>query len=537
MLHLKRARVAAVVSCLALWAVTGHAQGETLKEALASAYLYNPTLKAARAQLRAIDEEVPRAKSGWRPRIFGNVQQSFQDTSTRTRGGAGGGVAQLPVQGGNSTGNEFVELPIGGGGGGGGGTSWPRTYSIQAEQNIFDGFQTFNAVRGAEALVEAGREDLRSTEQQILLDATTAFIDVVRDQAVVELRENNVKVLAEQLRATEDRFEVGEVTRTDVAQARARLSTARSELSAARAALQVSRANFQRLIGHPPSNLRAPGPVAKLLPPSLERALAAGEHQNPQIIAAVFRERSAKHDIKRIKGELLPQVSLQASYTKGFDLSPSTLESDETRVTANVDVPIYQAGEVSARIRQAQETRSQRLQQIDEAREQIRANVIAAWGELLSARAQIESEQVSVEANRVALEGVREEERVGQRTVLDVLDAEQALVASQVNLVTARRNLVVASYQLLTAIGRLSAYDIALQTELYDPAAHYSRVANKWYGWEISVESAEDPVVAPVTDPGRHPGQPKELGPAYVQGGRSWLPSLGCDPNGVKKCD
>ncbi len=258
---------------------------------------------------------------------------------------------------------------------------------------------------------------------------------------------------------------------------------------------------------------------------------------NPQILAAIFRERSAKHDIEQIKGELLPQLTVQGSYTKSYDTSGSVIESDEAQVLANLTVPIYQAGEVSARIRQAQETRSQRLQQIDEARVQIRSNVVSAWGELLSTRAQIVSDQAAVEASRIALEGVREEERVGQRTVLDVLDAEQEFLNTQVALVTSRRNLVVASYQLLTAIGRLSAYDIALQTELYDPAAHYSRVVDKWYGWDVSVESAEDPDVAPVLDPGRLPGQPRELGPAYVQGRKAWLPSLGCDANGVKTCE
>jgi outer membrane protein len=496
---------------------------ETLKEALTAAYLFNPTLKAARAQLRAIDENVPRAKSGQRPRIDAFADQRFQDTAVRTRRGgadADGFVPILPDA--NPASAPTSTIPLNsftgaGVGGRSGSTEWPRSYSLQLQQNIFDGFQTRNAVSGAKALVEAGREDLRSTEQQILLDATTAFMDVVRDQAILELRENNVKVLSEQLRATEDRFQVGEVTRTDVAQARARLSSARSELSAARANLQVSRANYQRLIGNPPSNLRAPTLPGKLIPASLEEAIVTGERLNPTILASIFRERAALHEIKQIKGELLPRVDLQATYTNSFNTSATTREIDDTTVVASVSVPLYEGGEVYARARQAQQTRSQRLQQIDEAREQVRANVISAWGQVLATRAQIVSDQASVEANRIALEGVREEERVGQRTVLDVLDAEQFFLNSQVALVTSRRDSVVASFQLLTAIGRLTAYDISLQAELYDPAAHYSEVKDKWIGWSTSVEAAEDPDVAPVVDPGLVPGQDPALGPAYTK--------------------
>jgi outer membrane protein len=380
---------------------------------------------------------------------------------------------------------------------------------------LFDGFQTFNAVRGAEALVEAGREDLRSTEQQVLLDSTTAFMDVVRDQALLELQQNNVKVLNEQLRATNDRFQVGEVTKTDVAQARAAVSAADSAVSAARANLQLSRANFQRLIGHTPVGLKSPSPASKLIPAKMEQAISLGEAQNPTVLASLFRERSSIHDVKQIKGELLPRVTLQGRYTKGYDTSSTTVEVDDTTVTADVTVPLYQAGEVSARIRQAQEVRSQRLQQIDEAREQVRSNVISAWGQWTSTKAQIESDQAQVESNRIALEGVREEERVGQRTVLDVLNAEQAYLNAQVALVTSRRDHVVASYQLLTAIGRLSAYDIALKTEMYDPAAYYSEVRDKRYGWHTTVEP-EDPEVGPVLDPGLAPGQDPKHGPAYT---------------------
>ena len=213
---------------------------KSLREALATAYLYNPTLKAARAQLRATDEEVARAKSGYRPTITGDIQHSYQDVRTSP---------SSPAEG----------------------DSYPRSYGITLNQPIFRGFRTINAVKGAEALVEAGREDLRSSEQTVLLDAITSYVDVVRDQAILQLRQNNLKVLSEQLRATQERFDVGEVTRTDVAQARARNSGASSELSAGRAALQASRATYQRIIGRSPGTLRDPGPAKRAVPKSSAR--------------------------------------------------------------------------------------------------------------------------------------------------------------------------------------------------------------------------------------------------------------------------
>jgi len=469
------------------------AKAETLRDALAAAYLFNPTLKAARAELRATDEEVARAKSGFRPTITGDIQYSYQDVNTRP---------PSPLDG----------------------ESKGRSYGVTLNQPIFRGFRTINAVKGAEALVEAGREDLRGNEQTVLLDAITAYVDVVRDQFILTLRQSNVKVLGEQLRATQERFDVGEVTRTDVAQARARTSGASSDLSAARAALSASRATYARIIGRQPGSLRDPGPAKRLVPKSLDEALGRGEGENPIILAALFRERAQDHIVKQTKGELLPSVDLQANYTRSYDNGPGagpTERTDVTTVTGRVSVPIYEAGEVSARIRQNIETRSQLRHQIDEARELVRSNITSAYGTLVSARAQIESGGAQVEANRVALAGVREEEKVGQRTVLDVLNAEQELLGAEVTLAAARRDLVVASYSLLSSMGQLSSSGLELQVEQYDPARHYQEVRNKPWGWRTSEESREpEPVVAPVTDPGRTPGQSRLDGPAYTA--RGW---------------
>jgi outer membrane protein len=459
------------------------AQAESLSEALSTAYLYNPTLKSARAQLRATDENVARAKSGFRPTVTGQADHSYTHVETKPPSAYEG-------------------------------DSYPRNYSVTLSQPLFSGFRSINAVKGAEAGVEAGREDLRSAEQQVLLDAVTYYVNVVRDQALLNLQENNLKVLDEQLKATQDRFDVGEVTKTDVAQARARSSGATSQISAARANLQTSRAGYAQVIGRSPGTLRDPGP-ARRLPKTLEQALQIGERENPSIIAAIFRERAQEHAVKQARGELLPSLNLQAGYTRSFDGSVPGRE-DVTTVTGVLTVPIYEAGEVSARIRQGVETQSQLRHQIDAAREQVHANVISAWGTYTAARAQIRSDAAQVEANRVALAGVKEEEKVGQRTVLDVLNAEQELLNSQVSLTTSKRNLAVASYALLSATGQISAANLELSVEQYDPTNHYRDVSDKWYGWDVDVEPSETaPKVAPVKAKGKTADQPSGDGPAY----------------------
>lgn len=463
------------------------ANAESLPEALSAAYLFNPTLKAARAQLRATDEGVARAKSNFRPRIQGDAQFSAFDINTDP---------PSPGDGNYET----------------------RSYSVSLVQPIFRGFRTINEIRGAQALVEAGREDLRSAEQAVLLGAVTAYVDVVRDTALLSLRQNDLKALQEQLRATQDRFEVGEVTKTDVAQARARVSAATSAIALARAQLQSSRATYAQIIGRTPASLRDPGP-ARVAPPSLEEALAIGEGENPDLLSLVFRERAQDHLVKQTKGELLPQVNLQASFQRdeGGPALGNGGSQETATVTGVVTVPIYEGGEVYARIRQNIETRSQVRHQIDEQREAVRANVISSWGQYTAARAQIPAGQAQVEASQVALTGVREEEKVGQRTILDVLNAEQELLDARVTLVTARRDLVVASYSLLRELGRMSAATIGLGVEQYDPNVHYNEVKNKWIGWSTSTEAGEpEPQVAPVRATGRAPGQPSGDGPAYT---------------------
>lgn len=452
--------LAACATVSSVWALPVSA--ETLKDALASAYRYNPTLDAERARLRATDEEVARAMSGYRPVITGNGSISYDSQKAKTNLG----------QVGRST-------------------TYPKTADITLVQPIFNGFQTTNAVRESEALVRAQRETLRAVEQQVLLDAVTAYNDVIRDQAIVKLRENNVNVLARELKATEDRFAVGEVTRTDVAQAQARRALAVSALDLARANLKTSRATYERVIGHPPGNLVEPTPNAPGLTRTLDAAIAASSQENPNVISALYREQSARSTVDRIRGELLPQVQLEAGYGKQFDLDDGigdTETVESTTVTGRVSVPIYEGGEVRARIRQAKQTHVALLQEIEQFRTQTQEVVVAAWSQMTAARAQRQSDQTQVDANRTALLGVREEEKVGQRTLLDVLNAEQELLNAQVQLVTTQRNLVVTSYNVVAAIGRLDALATGSVSEIYDPEVNYKDVRREWWSTSITHE-------------------------------------------------
>ena len=437
----------------------GGAAAETLREALNSTYKVNPRLDAARAIQRATDEEVPRALSGYRPSITGSADTSYELQSTRPA--AGSGIPRSTTE------------------------SNPRGYEVGVVQPLFRGFRTKNAVSAAEATVRAGWEALRSTEASVLLEAVTAYTDVVRDQAILTLRENNVTVLTRDLKATQDRFAVGEVTRTDVAQAQARRAGAVAALDLARANLKTSRATYERVVGHPPSGLVEPKPSPQV-PKSLNESVEVGSRESSGVVAALYREQAARFNIDLIRGERLPTVQLEANYGRRFDQADSIDATETTTVTGRVSVPFYTGGEVEARVRQAKHTHVQRLQEIEQARTEVQAQVVTAWSQLQAAKAAVESDQASVDANRIALAGVREEERVGQRTLLDVLNAEQELLNSEVTLATDRRNLVVASYTVLSTIGRLSAQELGVSNLVYDPEQHYQEVRNKWFDISIT---------------------------------------------------
>src|SRR5262245_56531608 len=488
---------AVLVSAFLVLSIFGRpARAETIEEALADAYLINPVLNAERARVRAIDEEVALAKSGLRPFIFGSADTSFLNTNTSVNQGSGcntlssdtglltGPVNQaFPTNAPTTTG----AIPLSDAFGQGNaqeddGVTHPRGYAVNLTQPLFEGFRNLNAIRQAKSTVQAAREALRTVEQTVLLDAATAYVNVVRDQAIVRLRENDVAVLTEQLKATKDRFDVGEVTRTDVAQAEARRSEALATLAAAQANLKASRAAYEQIVGHPPGNLVTPASIRHLLPSTLDEAMTLGDGENPLILATVYNEESSLYAVERIMGEMLPDVQLEAQYEKRFDTFSTSDSQETTRVVGRLNVPFYQGGGVSARVRQAKETNNQLKKEVEDARLRVHADVIANWGILQSSGPAITSAEAAVAANKIALTGVREEEKVGQRTTLDVLDAQRELLNSQIGLVTALRDRVVAEYALYTAVGRMDAQTLGLRVPYYDPIEHYDIVKNKLFG-------------------------------------------------------
>lgn len=449
-----RVSVAALVAVFASFN-PAPVSAETLRDALAAAYIYSPKIDAERARLRATDEDVARAESTWRPTIQGSADVGHSYTTLKPSSSLGG-------------------------------SSDPWGYSISVKQSIFNGFRTTNEVQEAEASVRAGRENLRLVETNTLIEAVAAYMDVLSAQEVLRIRENNVTVLTEELHAAKTRREVKEVTRTDVAQAQARLSRAISTADLAKSDLKTARAIFERTVGHAPGKLNLPPLDMKQLPRTLEEAWAAAEHQNPALGSALHREEAARYAVDKVRGELLPEINLEADW--GVRENPSTIyeKQEQGSITGRVSVPLYDGGETRARVRQAKEIHVSRLQEIEQARAEVQASVTAAWSSLQAQRAKLKSDQTQVDANQIALEGVREEQKVGQRTLLDVLNAEQEYLDSQIELVSARREVVVASYKLLGAMGMLSAEELGLTDAVYDPTVHLEEARRNWFGIDIT---------------------------------------------------
>jgi outer membrane protein len=444
--------VAALLLALGLCAP---AAAESLREALHNAYRTNPRLDAERARLRATDEDLPRAKSGFRPNVQASADVGTQKVKTDPR----------------LTGD---------------GNTNPANVGVSVSQSVFSGMRTVNSVREAEAGVRAGRENLRNVEQQVLLEAITAYADVLRDGALIRLREGNVAALTQDLEAAQARRSVREVTKTDVAQATARRAKAISALDLAKSNLRASRAIYERVVGRPPDGLSEPAPPVKLLPASVEEAIKIAERESPNVVSALFREKAARHTVDKIWGELLPEVKIEGSYSHRYDPTRSIDEQSTTAITGRMTVPLYQGGETHARVRQAKHTHVSRVQEIEQARGETQANVVVAWSKMAAARAQLISDKAQVEAAKIALEGTREEERVGQRTLLDVLNAEQELLEAEVALVVTRRDLIVSTYTVLSTVGRLNADELKITDSLYDPTAHYEEVSRKWWGVSVT---------------------------------------------------
>lgn len=456
------------------------ASAEDLRDALAAAYSNNPDLLAQRAALRALDEDVSNANAGFRPTVSGRIDANYQDSQSDF-------FASEAVPGTDPVTGDPIILPEG--------TlvneselnGIDRTYSGEVRQPIFRGLRTLNTKREAESRVRAGRANLSGVEQRVLTDGVTAYMDVVRDISVLQLNENNVQVLRRQLQASQDRFRVGEITRTDVAQSEARLAGAISQRIQAEADLEASRSAYQRVIGRYPGTLDPPPPLPEV-PATLDEAEAIGLDESPTVISARFTEEAARRAVNTAKGGVLPTIDATAGiqWRRGpvnFGDFTADIESRAWQAGVTMTVPLYQAGGEYATVRRAKQVRSQRMLEIASAERQVIESVRVAWEQYRAARASIESNSAQVRANEIALEGVRQEAAVGSRTTLDVLDAEQELLDSRVNLVRAERNEYVAAFSLLAAIGRLSARGLELDVEYYDPQEYYRDVRGKLIGW------------------------------------------------------
>ena len=448
------ASLACIALCVACSDFMSSARAESISGALAKSYGYSPDLNQQRAATRASDEAVPRATAGWRPTVTATSTMGAQATRTYD-----GGKLKTDSN------------------------TIPRTNSLAVTQTLYNGGRVGNTVRQAESTVLQSRETLRQSEQDVLLAGSTAYMNVLRDTALLQLQSNNVEVLQQQLKQTEDRFQVGEVTRTDVAQSQASLAQGQASAFNARFNLQNSIAVYRQVIGEQPRNLEPARPVEALLPRSLEDATAKAQKSHPRIQAALHAVDVAALNVTIQEGALLPTLTATGTAAVNRDVTGNNNYQNTTySAIASLSVPLYEGGATYSAVRQAKETLGQARLAADVQRETVRSAVIAAWGAFQTTKLQIQSYQAQVRANEIALEGVREEAKVGQRTTLDVLNAQQTLLNSRVSLVTSQRDQVVASYGLLAASGQLSAATLGLRVDAYDPTLHFDQVKNKWIG-------------------------------------------------------
>ncbi len=443
---------------------------ETMSDALARAYMGNPDLNQQRASVRAVDETLPQASAPWRPTATGTGQFGYNYLDFRSSGGAASAGGAAPV----SRSGSGLHIRRG---------TDPGTLGLTVTQNIFNGNRTLNGVRQAESNIFGARETLRNTEQSILSGAATAYMNVLRDTAILDLRKNNIIVLEEQLRQTRDRFIVGEVTRTDVAQAESSLATGRSDYFTAEANLKTSVADFRRVIGIEPKRLEPARTIESLLPHTLGAAVELGLAEHPAVQAALHAVDAAALQVKLVEGQLYPSLNVVGSVQQIYNSQGFPgIRNFEGAINAQLSVPIYQGGADYAGVRQAKETLGQARLQADLQRDLVRESVVSSWSQLESARTVIQSSKAAVTAAEIALDGVRQEAEVGQRTTFDILQQQQILLNARVGLVIAQRDRVVASYAVMAAVGRLSAANLNLAVAEYDPTIHFDQVKDKWFG-------------------------------------------------------
>lgn len=460
-------RLSSAIALSAGLACAAPAFAQSIEDTLGLAYTQSTQLGGQRAQQRATDEQVPQALSNWRPSVTINGSVGLSNTK------------EYPA---NTSSNTYRGNALG------------ESVSVQVTQPLYRGGRTVAQTSQATNAVKAGQAQLKSTEQTVLLAAAQAYLDVVRDQATVELTANDEAVLKRQLDAETDRFRVGEVTRTDVALSQSSYQQARAQHQTAIGQLATDRAAYQHVVGQAPGKLALPT-FKYPLPASLDEAVAEAESNNPSVVAAEFIERAARDGIDLAQGARLPTVQLVGTYTRVFQGSNpyrsvfGTINNaniiDTGSVEAQVVWPLFTGGQASSQVREAKQTANQNLIAIEEAKRVARQTAISAWEQVATSKANIESLSAQVAAAQVGAEGTRQQALVGTSTVLDSLTAEQNLLQAQVGLVGAQHDALVASFALLSAVGRLTAPDLALNVTIYDPQVNQDRVRDKWFGTGI----------------------------------------------------
>jgi outer membrane protein len=428
---------------------------ESLPDALVRAYQTNPQLNAERARQRGTDENVPQALTGYRPQIVASLGAGLQAVRDL-----------LP--------NNTIQTA----------TLRPWTIGVTVTQTLFNGFKTANSVRVAEFQVLSGREALRNVGQGVLLDAVTAYMNVLANKALYEAQRTNVQVLKEIQATTKKRLDAGDVTPTDTAQAEARVNRGLADLNAAEVALAISKELYTQVVGAAPSELVPASPVDRLAPTTQMAAIDTANHEHPAILGAGYDVDTAQTSIKVAESSLLPQASVQASASRSVqtDTSLTTAATDQASVMGQVNVPIYDGGMAASQTRQAKEVASQSRLVLEQVRNQSRTAVVSAWVSNEGTKVALTAAQSEVRAAEVALQGVRREAQGGQRTTIDVLNAQQDLTNARSRQITAQRDRVIASYTLLSAVGRLDVHALNLNTPDYLPDVHYHQVRDAWHG-------------------------------------------------------
>jgi outer membrane protein len=449
-------------TCLGLAAAT--ASAETLSEALVKAYQTNPQLNAERARQRATDENVPQALAGYRPQIIASLSGGLQAVRNL-----------LP--------DNTVQSA----------TLKPWIIGVTVTQTLFNGNKTASSVRVAELQVQSGREALRNVGQGVLLDAVTAYTNVLANQSLVEAQRSNVSFLQETLAITNRRLKAGDVTPTDTSQAEARLSRGMSDLNAAEVNLAVSQATYTQVIGSTPGALRAADTVDRLLPRNRDDATTLAFRENPAVLAAGFDVDVASTNIRVAESSLMPTVTLQGniSHSADDDSTLSTFRTDQAQIIGQINQPLYDGGTAASQTRQAKELTAQSRLVLDQVRNQARTAALGAWVANEGAKVAVTASESEVRAATVALQGVQKEAAGGQRTTVDVLNSEADLIAAKARLIGAQRDRVIASYTLLSAIGRLDVKSLGLNTPDYLPEVHYHQVRDAWEGLRTTTPSGQ----------------------------------------------